>query len=156
MFTLVPIMAITFMVVIGYWMYRRQRMAYFDEVCSPCYFSLVSILRAYFFQLPTTEPMAIHPPSPTLTTSPVQLIEIKARGRFGAVWKGQLKTETVAVKIFPLQVNLSKCLYANFRLIEFVVAFSGQAIMVGRTGSFQTASVGSRQHFAVHECREAW
>ena len=54
-------------------------------------------------QLPTTEPTAIHPPSPTLTTSPVQLIEIKARGRFGAVWKGQLKTETVAVKIFPLQ-----------------------------------------------------
>ena len=46
----------------------------------------------------------IHPPSPTLNVSPVQLIEIKARGRFGAVWKGQLKTETVAVKIFPLQV----------------------------------------------------
>lgn len=48
--------------------------------------------------------MAMHPPSPNLTMSPVQLIEIKARGRFGAVWKGQLKTETVAVKIFPLQV----------------------------------------------------
>nr|CAH0110600.1 unnamed protein product [Daphnia galeata] len=84
MYTLVPIVAITFMVVIGYWMYRRQRMAYFNE-------------------LPTTEPQAIHPPSPTLTVSPVQLLEIKARGRFGAVWKGQLKTETVAVKIFPLQ-----------------------------------------------------
>lgn len=35
----------------------------------------------------------------------MQLIEIKARGRFGAVWKGQLKTDTVAVKIFPLQVK---------------------------------------------------
>ena len=32
MYTLVPIMAITFMVAIGYWMYRRQRMAYFNEV----------------------------------------------------------------------------------------------------------------------------
>ena len=32
MYTLVPIVAITFMVVIGYWMYRRQRMAYFNEV----------------------------------------------------------------------------------------------------------------------------
>lgn len=84
MYTLVPILAITFMVVVGYWMYRRQRMAYFNE-------------------LPTTEPLTIQPPSPTLTVSPVQLIEIKARGRFGAVWKGQLKTETVAVKIFPLQ-----------------------------------------------------
>jgi uncharacterized protein YneF (UPF0154 family) len=34
MYTLVPIMAITFMVAIGYWMYRRQRMAYFNEVLS--------------------------------------------------------------------------------------------------------------------------
>ena len=34
---------------------------------------------------------------------PVQLLEIKARGRFGAVWKGQLGGEHVAVKIFPLQ-----------------------------------------------------
>ncbi|XP_046647410.1 uncharacterized protein LOC124337409 [Daphnia pulicaria] len=76
------------MIVIGYWMYRRQRMVYFNE-------------------LPTTEPQAIHPPSPTLTVSPVQLLEIKARGRFSAVWKSQLKTETVAVKIFPLQEGTS-------------------------------------------------
>lgn len=34
---------------------------------------------------------------------PVQLLEIKARGRFGAVWKGHLGGEQVAVKIFPLQ-----------------------------------------------------
>ena len=34
MYTLVPIMAITFMVAIGYWMYRRPRMAYFNEVLS--------------------------------------------------------------------------------------------------------------------------
>ena len=34
---------------------------------------------------------------------PVQLLEIKARGRFGAVWKGQLGGDHVAVKIFPLQ-----------------------------------------------------
>lgn len=34
MYTLVPIVAITFMVIIGYWMYRRQRMAYFNEVIS--------------------------------------------------------------------------------------------------------------------------
>ena len=34
---------------------------------------------------------------------PIQLLEIKARGRFGAVWKGQLGEEQVAVKIFPLQ-----------------------------------------------------
>ena len=33
----------------------------------------------------------------------VQLIEIKARGRFGAVWKGMVDDEKAAVKIFPLQ-----------------------------------------------------
>jgi len=43
------------------------------------------------------------PPTPTLACRPVQLLEIKARGRFGAVWKGQLAKDMVAVKIFPLQ-----------------------------------------------------
>jgi len=43
------------------------------------------------------------PPTPTLACRPVQLLEIKARGRFGAVWKGQLGKDMVAVKIFPLQ-----------------------------------------------------
>jgi serine/threonine protein kinase len=33
----------------------------------------------------------------------VELLEIKARGRFGAVWKGQAGKDMVAVKIFPLQ-----------------------------------------------------
>jgi hypothetical protein len=35
----------------------------------------------------------------------IELLEIKARGRFGAVWKGRYKNEMVAVKIFPLQVS---------------------------------------------------
>lgn len=34
---------------------------------------------------------------------PIQLLEMKARGRFGAVWRAQLKPDDVAVKIFPLQ-----------------------------------------------------
>nr|2QLU_A Chain A, Activin receptor type IIB [Homo sapiens] len=33
----------------------------------------------------------------------LQLLEIKARGRFGCVWKAQLMNDFVAVKIFPLQ-----------------------------------------------------
>ena len=41
---------------------------------------------------------------------PIRLLEIKARGRFGAVWRGELKypdtpAKIVAVKIFPLQVR---------------------------------------------------
>lgn len=37
---------------------------------------------------------------------PLQLLEIKARGRFGCVWKAQLMNDFVAVKIFPLQVSV--------------------------------------------------
>lgn len=37
---------------------------------------------------------------------PLQLLEIKARGRFGCVWKAQMMNEHVAVKIFPIQVVL--------------------------------------------------
>lgn len=33
----------------------------------------------------------------------IELVEIKARGRFGAVWKGKHGREMVAVKIFPFQ-----------------------------------------------------
>jgi hypothetical protein len=33
----------------------------------------------------------------------IELVEIKARGRFGAVWKGKYGREMVAVKIFPFQ-----------------------------------------------------
>lgn len=57
----------------------------------------------YFNGLPTSEPHPMPPPSPFLDTRPIQLIEIKARGRFGAVWKAQFKSEEVAVKIFPIQ-----------------------------------------------------
>ena len=45
------------------------------------------------------------PPSPILGQKPLQLIEIKARGRFGCVWKAQLLSDYVAVKIFPIQVG---------------------------------------------------
>lgn len=44
------------------------------------------------------------PPSPILGQKPLQLLEVKARGRFGCVWKAQLLRENVAVKIFPIQV----------------------------------------------------
>lgn len=35
---------------------------------------------------------------------PIQLLEIKAQGRHGAIWKAQFKSETVAIKIFSIQV----------------------------------------------------
>ncbi|XP_075941402.1 activin receptor type-2B-like [Anarhichas minor] len=41
--------------------------------------------------------------SPLLRLKPLQLLEVKARGRFGCVWKAQMINEYVAVKIFPIQ-----------------------------------------------------
>jgi hypothetical protein len=66
------------------------------------------IFCVFHLQLPTIEPHPLPPPSPLMGLRPIQLLEIKARGRFGAVWKAQYKTDTVAVKIFPIQVRI-KC-----------------------------------------------
>ncbi|KAF2901915.1 hypothetical protein ILUMI_04271 [Ignelater luminosus] len=56
-----------------------------------------------FNELPTMEPHPIPPPSPYLDLRPIQLLEVKARGRFGAVWKALHKTDEIAVKVFPVQ-----------------------------------------------------
>lgn len=70
----------------SYWFYGKHRLQLFMEI-------------------PTLESgQQISPPSPRLGCRPIQLIEIKARGRYGAVWKAQFKSEEVAVKIFPIQV----------------------------------------------------
>lgn len=46
------------------------------------------------------------PGSPLVSLKPLQLLEVKASGRFGCVWKAQIMNEHVAVKIFPIQVQL--------------------------------------------------
>ncbi|GFY12105.1 activin receptor type-2A [Trichonephila clavipes] len=84
LFTMLPFITITVVVAIGYWVYRRHKMALFNE-------------------LPTTDPSPLPPPSPLLGLRPVQLLEVKAQGRFGAVWKAMINNEPVAVKIFPQQ-----------------------------------------------------
>lgn len=60
-------------------------------------------MRFCFF--PSLQDPGPSPPSPILGHKPLQLIEMKARGRFGCVWKAQLLNEYVAVKIFPIQVS---------------------------------------------------
>ncbi|XP_047468030.1 activin receptor type-2B-like [Mugil cephalus] len=47
------------------------------------------------------------PASPLLGLKPLQLLEVKAVGRFGCVWKAQIMNEYVAVKIFSIQNKLS-------------------------------------------------
>lgn len=53
---------------------------------------------------------------------PLQLLEIKARGRFGCVWKAQLMNDFVAVKIFPLQVSVE-----GFQFVHPYCGLSSQA-----------------------------
>jgi len=55
-----------------------------------------------FNEIPTMEP-EISVSSQCLVIRPIDLLEIKARGRFGTVWKATMKSDDVAVKVFPNQ-----------------------------------------------------
>ncbi|KAL1132119.1 hypothetical protein AAG570_010077, partial [Ranatra chinensis] len=84
LYTLLPVVVLAAAIGAFYWIYRHRKASYFNEV-------------------PTMEPHPLPPPSPNMGLRPIQLIEVKARGRFGAVWKALCKNETIAVKIFPIQ-----------------------------------------------------
>uniref|UniRef100_A0A2K5M3R5 Serine/threonine-protein kinase receptor n=1 Tax=Cercocebus atys TaxID=9531 RepID=A0A2K5M3R5_CERAT len=84
LYSLVPLMLIAGIVICAFWVYRHHKMAYPPVL------------------VPTQDP-GPPPPSPLLGLKPLQLLEVKARGRFGCVWKAQLLNEYVAVKIFPIQ-----------------------------------------------------
>lgn len=58
--------------------------------------------QAMFNEIPTIEP-EVTSSSPCIALRPIQLVEMKARGRFGAVWHGRMKNDDYAVKIFPVQ-----------------------------------------------------
>ncbi|XP_070694810.1 activin receptor type-2A isoform X2 [Pempheris klunzingeri] len=84
MYSLIPIMAVAFIFLFSFCIYRHHKPAYPPVL------------------LPTQDPEPL-PPSPILGQRPLRLLEVKARGRFGCVWKAQLLGQYVAVKIFPLQ-----------------------------------------------------
>ncbi|XP_073503324.1 activin receptor type-2A isoform X1 [Phyllobates terribilis] len=96
LYTLVPIMGFAVIILISFWMYRHHKLAY-----PPV---LVPTQHAFHIMIEDPGPP---PPSPLLGLKPLQLLEVKARGRFGCVWKAQLLNELVAVKIFPIQDKLS-------------------------------------------------
>lgn len=62
--------------------------------------------QSMFNEIPTIEP-EITSSSPNIALRPIQLVDLKARGRFGVVWKAQLMSQEVAVKIFPMQEKQS-------------------------------------------------
>ncbi|KAJ8003671.1 hypothetical protein DPEC_G00150750 [Dallia pectoralis] len=90
LYSLVPIMGIAAIVLFSFWMYRHHKLAYPPVL------------------VPTQDPLGPHTPSsPVMGQNSLQLLEVKARGRFGCVWKAQLHNEYVAVKVFPIQDKMS-------------------------------------------------
>lgn len=77
-------------------------MILFLVACCACYKICYKKQHGIFNEIPTMEPeMSIS--SQCLVLRPIDLIEIKAHGRFGIVWKAKMKNEEVAVKVFPTQ-----------------------------------------------------
>ncbi|XP_029380371.1 activin receptor type-2B isoform X1 [Echeneis naucrates] len=82
-YSLLPLCVLSLALVLALWMYRHRKPPY--------------------GHVDLSEDPGPTPPSPLMGLKPLQLLEIKARGRFGCVWKAQLMSEYVAVKIFPVQ-----------------------------------------------------
>ncbi|CAG10278.1 unnamed protein product [Tetraodon nigroviridis] len=98
LYSLVPIIGLVAVVLFSFWMWRHHKLAY------PAALVPTHVSPTLVFMLQDPGPS---PPSPVLGHKPLQLLEVKARGRFGCVWKAQLLNEYVAVKIFPIQDKLS-------------------------------------------------
>ncbi|KAG1944421.1 activin receptor type-2B [Pimephales promelas] len=82
-YSLLPVTMLSTALLLAFWMYRHRKPPY--------------------GHVDINEDPGPSPPSPLVGLKPLQLLEVKARGRFGCVWKAQMMNEYVAVKIFPIQ-----------------------------------------------------
>ncbi|KAK3106491.1 hypothetical protein FSP39_021009 [Pinctada imbricata] len=91
MVTLVPISAVVIFIVVGFFLFRylRKEGRYMAHQ-----------------QLPILDPELSMPES-LLPHKPIQLLEIRAHGRFGEVWKAKMEEHDVAVKIMPFKEKAS-------------------------------------------------
>ncbi|CAG5118529.1 unnamed protein product [Candidula unifasciata] len=86
LYSIVPILGVGILVVTLFFMWRRHQH------------------HMGHTQLPTVDPSLAA--TPTQSTLNIHLLELRARGRYGSLWKAQLADHSmkyVAVKIFPLQ-----------------------------------------------------
>lgn len=106
LYSILPLMGITFLVVFMFYLWRRRQTA------------------AYHHQLPTHDQGApLAPPSPEpVGRRPIDLLEVKARGRFGCVYKAQMGNSLVAVKVFPLQ---DKASWATEKAVYYLPQLNG-------------------------------
>ncbi|KAM8822638.1 activin receptor type-2B-like isoform 2-T3 [Spinachia spinachia] len=77
---LLPLLMLTVVLIVSVWTYRHKKPQYGHVDISE-------------------DP----PPSLSPRLKPLQLLEVKAGGRFGCVWKAQMIKNYVAVKVFPIQ-----------------------------------------------------
>lgn len=92
--------------------------------------------------MPGEDPALTTPPMSFSGLRPIQLVEIKARGRYGAVWKAMYKTEEVAVKIFPVQVNDFLLTFLYFFFVRTLLMPTAEET-ISETGiSFRTNNHG--------------
>lgn len=94
LYSIVPIVVGTVIIVAVFFLWKRHRRNLYTG----------------HQQLPTIEPGYVTTPSPSsLNLDLIERIEVRARGRFGCVWKAKLVSEIVALKVFPLQDRQSWC-----------------------------------------------
>uniref|UniRef100_A0A8C4RAU9 receptor protein serine/threonine kinase n=1 Tax=Eptatretus burgeri TaxID=7764 RepID=A0A8C4RAU9_EPTBU len=80
----VPLLIVSAIIVLLFWFYRQHGMTYLHHAVS------------------TQEDPDATPASPLLGLKPLQLLELRAHGHYGTVWKAQMLNQLVAVKVFPL------------------------------------------------------
>ena len=124
----VPVSLLVIVVVFGFWVWRRHNHIFHEA-------------------LPQMEPAPLAPPSPELGLRPLQLLEIKARGRFGCVWKAQMIQQVT-------QTQTQNCLPRPFTGVGLVVNVSASH-MVGH--GFASRSAHTKDHHRNGtNCLPAW
>lgn len=109
-YSLLPVGGLSLIALLAFWMYRHRKPPYGHVDIHEVRWGWLGVGRdrSYYGQIllspRSPQDPGPPPPSPLVGLKPLQLLEIKARGRFGCVWKAQLMNDFVAVKIFPLQV----------------------------------------------------
>ena len=97
LFSLLPLIGIAGIIACGFWLYRRHKQAFHDPLPQQDQPHLDFIKPELTVESPLLD-------STTDQCSSIQLLEVKARGRFGCVWKAHMKeNQIVAVKVFPIQ-----------------------------------------------------
>ena len=97
--SLLPLILVALLIASIFWLYRQRTQRFIQQQQQLCSADTpISSLLGHMSVIPTCSPQL-----------DIKLLDVKARGRFGTVWKAQLSDmgTTVAVKVFPLGARQS-------------------------------------------------